>query len=330
MKKKFDDYYLGLDIGTSSIGWAVTDQKYSVLRFNGKSMWGVRLFDEANTAKVRRLHRSERRRNDRKKQRINLLQELFAKPMAEVDDKFFLRLKESKFWIDDKYESGHKKYTLFNDENYTDSDFYNDYPTIYHLRKALIDGDEKALKDIRFVYLACHNIIKNRGHFLFSGELVSFFDDIDSEIMELSQIIEDEYGFSLQCEDIDNFKSILRDKNQTITGKKKQIEKLFNFDKFDKSIKKQQKAIISLFAGSNTSLKDALNIDSEDDVKLQLSSGDFDENVTEYEEFCGEKIYLLKKVKAIYDWGILVQILDGEQYLSYVKCAIDNDLCRYI
>jgi len=25
--KKFEDYYLGLDLGTSSIGWAVTNEK---------------------------------------------------------------------------------------------------------------------------------------------------------------------------------------------------------------------------------------------------------------------------------------------------------------
>lgn len=319
MKKKFEDYYLGLDIGTSSIGWAVTDKKYNILKFNGKSMWGVRLFDEADTAQARRLHRSERRRNDRKKQRINLLQELFAKPMANVDDKFFLRLKESKFWIDDKCESGYQKYTLFNDDEYLDSDCYEQYPTIYHLRKALISGDEKALKDLRLVYLACHNIIKNRGHFLFSGELVNIFDDIDNEIMELNQIVEDELGFQLHCNDIKKAKDFIKDKNQTITSKKKQLENLFDLDHTDKKVQKQQKGIIALLSGSKVSLKEVLNIDNEEDKKIQLSSGDFDENKSEYEDYCGEKIFLIEKIKAIYDWGILARILDGEQYLSYAK-----------
>ena len=39
-------YYIGLDMGTSSLGWAVTDDKYRLLRKKGKDMWGVRLFDE--------------------------------------------------------------------------------------------------------------------------------------------------------------------------------------------------------------------------------------------------------------------------------------------
>ena len=40
-------YYLGLDMGTSSLGWAVTDSNYNLLRAKGKDLWGVRLFPEA-------------------------------------------------------------------------------------------------------------------------------------------------------------------------------------------------------------------------------------------------------------------------------------------
>lgn len=28
-------YYIGLDIGTNSVGWAVTDEYYNVLKFRG-------------------------------------------------------------------------------------------------------------------------------------------------------------------------------------------------------------------------------------------------------------------------------------------------------
>lgn len=30
------EYYLGLDMGTGSVGWAVTDSEYHVLRKHGK------------------------------------------------------------------------------------------------------------------------------------------------------------------------------------------------------------------------------------------------------------------------------------------------------
>lgn len=38
-----NDYYVGLDIGTNSVGWAVTDTKYNILRKKGKSMWGRKI-----------------------------------------------------------------------------------------------------------------------------------------------------------------------------------------------------------------------------------------------------------------------------------------------
>ncbi len=48
MEKK--DYYLGLDLGTTSVGWAVTDTNYNLLRAKRKDLWGIREFDEALTA----------------------------------------------------------------------------------------------------------------------------------------------------------------------------------------------------------------------------------------------------------------------------------------
>ena len=71
------DYFIGLDIGTDSIGWAVTDVNYNLLKFKGKTLWGVRLFDCAKSAEERRTHRTSRRRIERQHQRITWLQEIF-------------------------------------------------------------------------------------------------------------------------------------------------------------------------------------------------------------------------------------------------------------
>ncbi len=35
------DYYLGLDLGTGSLGWAVTSEKYEVMRAHGKALCGI-------------------------------------------------------------------------------------------------------------------------------------------------------------------------------------------------------------------------------------------------------------------------------------------------
>lgn len=36
MEKK---YYIRLDLGTSSVGWAATDENYNFLRLKGKTAW---------------------------------------------------------------------------------------------------------------------------------------------------------------------------------------------------------------------------------------------------------------------------------------------------
>lgn len=96
------NYFLGLDMGTGSLGWAVTNDKYEVLRRHGKALWGVRLFESANTAEERRGFRTARRRLDRRNWRLQILQELFAEEIAKVDPGFYLRMKESKYYPEDK------------------------------------------------------------------------------------------------------------------------------------------------------------------------------------------------------------------------------------
>lgn len=81
---KMDKFYLGLDIGTNSVGIACTDENYNLLRAKGKDLWAVRLFDEAQTAATRRTFRVARRRLQRRAWRIDILQEIFE---PRVDDK---------------------------------------------------------------------------------------------------------------------------------------------------------------------------------------------------------------------------------------------------
>ena len=61
------EYYLGLDVGTNSVGWAVTDKDYQLLRCRGNAMWGARLFDESQDASARRTNRTNRRRLARRR-----------------------------------------------------------------------------------------------------------------------------------------------------------------------------------------------------------------------------------------------------------------------
>lgn len=76
-------YYLGLDMGTSSVGWAATNPQYELLRAKGQTLWGVRLFDEANSAAERRGYRVARRRRQREVARIGLLRTFFRKKLKK-------------------------------------------------------------------------------------------------------------------------------------------------------------------------------------------------------------------------------------------------------
>ena len=67
------------DLIWEEFGWmGVTNEKYEILRAHGKTLWGVRLFDSAQTAEERRGFRTAKRRLDRRNWRIELLQKIFC------------------------------------------------------------------------------------------------------------------------------------------------------------------------------------------------------------------------------------------------------------
>lgn len=158
--KNTKNYYIGLDIGTDSVGYALTDEEYKLLKFKGEPAWGVTVFDEAQPGTERRGFRTSRRRLERRKQRVGLIQELFAEEITKVDGRFFIRLQESALYPEDKSE----KYSIFSDGDYTDINYHTDYPTIHHLIYELITSRKP--HDVRLVYLACSYLVSHRGHFL--------------------------------------------------------------------------------------------------------------------------------------------------------------------
>lgn len=84
------EYSIGLDMGTNSVGWAVTDEHGKLLHFKKQPTWGSRLFDAAQPASEARVHRGQRRRYVRRRWRLDLLQKLFEPAMNEVDPGFFM------------------------------------------------------------------------------------------------------------------------------------------------------------------------------------------------------------------------------------------------
>ena len=236
-------YYLGLDVGSASVGWAVSDENYKLCKFKGKDMWGIRLFETAQTAAERRTKRANRRRLERRKQRINLLQEIFADEMSKVDDTFFIRLNESRLYLEDKTEKF--KYPLFKNKDYTDLDYYKEYPTIFHLRKELIENNSK--HDIHLVYLALHHIIKYRGHFLIQGDLDSAKDFNNTFNTMLEALCEElEADIDISDENKAEFQRFLKEKHLSKSEKAKELSSLFDIsdNEEDKLSFKEKKGIV--------------------------------------------------------------------------------------
>ena len=223
------EYFLGLDMGTGSVGWAVTDNRYEVLRSHGKALWGVRLFESANTAEERRMFRTARRRLDRRNWRIQILQELFAEEIAAVDPGFYLRMKESKYYPEDKRDTKGNcpdlPYALFVDRNYTDEEYHAQFPTIYHLRKYLMNTSETP--DIRLIYLAIHHMMKHRGHFLLSGDISQIKEFKGTFLQMILNLKNEELEWEIETEDkeLEFIEKILKNKELTKNAKKSTLIK---------------------------------------------------------------------------------------------------------
>nr|HPL81667.1 type II CRISPR RNA-guided endonuclease Cas9 [Anaerolineaceae bacterium] len=219
-------YFIGLDMGTSSVGYAVSNEQYEILNFRQKAMWGVRLFDEAQTAADRRMARTSRRRLARRNLRLKLLQDLFSEAINAVDPGFYQRLKDSFFYPEDKDEE--QIFSLFADSDFTDKDYHKKYLTIYHLRHELISNPEP--HDPRLVYLAIHHILKSRGHFLFTGsfdmqgngQYIETFKDFQATLSEVFEI-------TLPTELAEPIKNAINDKSLKKREKTEALKKITNW-----------------------------------------------------------------------------------------------------
>ena len=249
------DYFLGLDMGTGSLGWAVTNDRYEVQRKHGKDLWGVRLFESASTAEERRMFRTARRRLDRRNWRIQVLQELFSEEISKIDPGFYLRMKESKYYPEDKRgldgNCPDLPYALFVDHNYTDKNYHKEFPTIYHLRKYLMETEN--IPDIRLVYLAIHHMMKHRGHFLLAGDNISQIKEFKGTFLQLTNNLKaEELDWELEIEedDIKYVETVLKNKELTKTAKKTTLIKTLQ------AKKTCEKAILTLLSGGTVKLSD--------------------------------------------------------------------------
>lgn len=330
--KKNKRYYLGLDIGTDSIGYAVTDLSYNLINHKGQAMWGAGLFDEAISCAERRGFRTARRRLDRRQQRVRLLRDFFAKEIAKVDPEFFVRIRESALFAEDRTNPLDNQ-SIFNDSSFKDADFHHKYPTIHHLIVELMNDDSP--HDPRLVYIACAWLIAHRGHFLSEIDVrnVGAFNDVsvlysnfmnyiqDSLIDEESEV-EPEPLWSCDPQafgDILTLRGGVKIKSEKMQellwgGKKPKDENDARYSRID---------LIKMLCGGKVKASNLFKSKKEEYAEVaEFYLSDEEEKLEAIIGELGDDGELIRKAKELYDWGLLFEVRRGCSYISESKIKV--------
>jgi len=328
-------YNIGLDIGTGSVGWCLTDNNGHLLKINRKgdngktyrnSAWGVRLFASADTAADCRIKRSTRRRYNRRRTRVIELRKIMSEMIMPVDPNFYARLDEAFLWNEDKSDKAKAPFLLFNDKDLYDIKYYKKYPTIYHLRKYLLETKEKA--DPRFIYLALHHMMKYRGHFLFDGQSFEAIDNIKDTFIELEQLINAYVKGKEEIEDNnknnDKYEAIkicLADNKVKNKDKKENITDIFIKAGYDNKYSKELAAAVLGYEFNVGIIVNDNSLTDEDGkaLKAKFADAKYEEQEEKLSDTLGERYYIVEALKKIYSWKVLHSILGDSMFLS---CAM--------
>ena len=337
------EYSIGLDIGTSSVGWSVIDSNtYKVIKKNTlvnhynlntseetkeikeKALWGVRLFEEAETAVNRRMARSTRRRYDRRRKRIKLLQEIFKNEINKVDNEFFEKLKTS-FYSPEDINNIKINLTDFDKMNIFSNNKRNGtpkkYPTIYHLRNELVNNPDK--KDIRLVYLALHHIIKYRGNFLYNNDNFKVNDiSIADKLKETFELIDDKELFTLNTEiDYKNLESIIlgKSKNDVNVNLKKEFKNIIDDSKIADEL-------VKLIIGNKFNILTIFGLEKEEECieKISFSGSEYDDNYDKLSSQLNDKIEILEELKELYDTIFIKKMFNSENATTISALMVEK------
>lgn len=302
------DYNIGLDLGTGSVGWAVTGVDGELLTQNGKPAWGSRVFPSGETAADTRLKRGQRRRYERRRWRLDLLQRFFEDEMAVVDPTFFIRLKQARLLREDREEACRDYHSPLFMTADAERDYYKRFPTIYHLRAWLMTTEEKA--DLREIYLALHNIVKHRGNFLHQDNpsLSASGANMEESVVLLCVALDDRCAaLDIPCScDAASIRQVLEDPSLTPAGKSDSVGKLFGLDK--DAQKTMGKGIARAIVGYKVDFAAALGCEFEDS---SFSLSDDEKVDAALAAIPDDAIGLFDAIRAAYSAYVLLGILSS-------------------
>ena len=315
--KNDKEYFVGLDIGTDSVGYAVTDERYKLIKIKGEPAWGSHLFDAANQCADRRSFRTGRRRLNRRKQRVALADEIFMPEVVGIDPDFYVRKKESALYAEDRTDPS-SAYLYFNEGSFDEREYYQKYPTIHHLICDLMN-DEDTVFDIRLINIAVDWLVAHRGHFL-SDVRVDHVDKVlDFEVIYDGFVSYfDNEGLDMPWDkvDVSKFGGILKSK-KTINSKKAELKELLYPSGIpeDNDYIVSRKKLIDFLAGGSVKYSTLFQKeDIEEDISMKISD-DMDVLLPQL----GDDAELIAKIALMYDWSVLSDILDRSTCISEAK-----------
>lgn len=308
-----EKYSIGLDIGVGSVGWTCMTTDFRVPKHNARYAMGVREFEAAETAEARGVQRGTRRRYNRRIKRIQLLQQTLD-PMFKNDSGFFIESeeKENHFWRNSNHFENNSLSETLNHLGMNS----RKYQTIYHLRNALMKKDEKF--DPRFIYLALHNLVKFRGHFL--HENMNWADSGDEASLQtllpeyLKELTNHQYSEKqLSDSNYEQIINILKDKFITSADKRKDILDI---------IGKDLKEPVSLILGLKSDVAKLFSASDQSSTykKEKLGIKFTDEDITEVmEKLTDDERLLVNKANIIYQTVLLNDLLGEAHCVAEAK-----------
>lgn len=306
MKK---NYNIGLNLSDESVGYAVMDDEFNLIAKRGKTLIGVRKFDAAEGKADRRTLRNGRRVRRRKENRIEWLNQIFEPYLNEEDPTFLKRVKQSGLVNNDKEKEA--RGPLYN------KTFYQNYPTIYHLRWALMNQERKF--SVVELYAAIHHIVKSRGNHLYDTP-ASKFDtskiDLISKLESLSKVLAHAEMFDLSNIDFESAKNVLLDNSLKILQKRKLLTALLIEKGEDKKVVAAKKVLINALIGAKADFN-KLFPEMNSKFKFSLDSDTADANLDELaNELSDNEQVVIDCLNAIWQDVKLNQILPNGELIS--------------
>lgn len=319
-----NEYGIGVAPGKKSCGIAAIDNRYRRLVVNGRPVMTSHLFSEGESCKERRDYRGSRRNLNRAKQRIKLSNQLLKEHIEKIDKDYFKRVAESALHQEDKTTDS--KYVFFNDDNYTDVDYYKEFPTIHHLILRLMD-EKEGKADLRLISIAVNWLLAHRGHFYsdISDKNIDKFKDFEYVYRRLERefnYLNLELPWNKEVNlsklgKIINKKAAMRDKlkefkEEIYDGKviPKTPEYDYNKEQFVKFLLGGSVQPKNLFPLEAEALSDLSSISITDDLETILFP------------YVSEYVGILEAAIGIRDWCEISNLLGKNKYISEAKVEI--------